>query len=165
MSNNEDDFDSGGVCEKIQSQNMFDLKESEYDALGFPDNMTFEKRSQLRKECSKFLSFACLVDFVAMESFSKIFIYSFQELEDRLKLQVEQKSDIFIALDPTHKNFSDNDVWPMFQVVIQPQLKMDLITPDCYDIQKINEFIPHPTGNSVPEDFNKKYHVRLKPPK
>ena len=48
----------------------------------------------------------------------------------------------------------------MFQVVIQPQLQMDLITPDCYDIEKINEFIPHPTGNSVPEDFNIKYHVK-----
>ena len=47
----------------------------------------------------------------------------------------------------------------MFQVVIQPQLQMDLITPDCYDIEKINEFIPHTTGNSVPEDFNLKYHL------
>ena len=165
MSNNEDDFVSGGGGQKKQSQNMFGLKESAYDALGFPDNMTYEKRSELRKECSKFLRFAYLVDFVAMESLSKIFIYSVQELEDRLKLLVEQKSDIFIAKDPTHKNFSDNDVGPMFQVVIQPQLQMDLITPDCYDIEKINEFIPHPTGNSVPEDFNIKYHVRLKPPK
>ena len=89
MSNNEDDFVSGGGGQKKQSQNMFGLKESAYDALGFPDNMTYEKRSELRKECSKFLRFAYLVDFVAMESLSKIFIYSVQELEDRLKLLVE----------------------------------------------------------------------------
>ena len=37
---------------------MFGLKETAYDALGFPDNMTYEKRSELRKECSKFLRFA-----------------------------------------------------------------------------------------------------------
>lgn len=55
---------------------MFGLKETAYDALGFPDNMTYEKRSELRKECSKFLRFAYLVDYLAMESLSKIFVYS-----------------------------------------------------------------------------------------
>ena len=79
---------------------MFGLKETAYDALGFPDNMTYEKRSELRKECSKFLRFAYLVDFLAMESLSKIFIYSVQELEDKLKGLVESEEEIFIAKDP-----------------------------------------------------------------
>ena len=68
--------------------------------------MTYEKRSELRKECSKFLRFAYLVDFLAMESLSKIFIFSVQELEDKLKELVQSEEDIFIARDPVQKGFS-----------------------------------------------------------
>jgi len=41
-------------------------------------------RSELRKECSKFLRFSYLVDFIALESLDNIFIYSVKELEDKL---------------------------------------------------------------------------------
>ena len=53
----------------------------------------------------------------------------------------------------------------MFQVFIQPQLQMDLITPEFYQKEKIKEFVGHPLGSSKPEEFNILYHVRLKPPK
>lgn len=42
--------------------------------------MNYEKRSELRKECSKFLRFSYLVDFLAMESLSEIFKNSVQAL-------------------------------------------------------------------------------------
>ena len=38
----------------------------------------------MRKECSKFLRFSYLVDFIAMESLSKIFKYSVEELEIKI---------------------------------------------------------------------------------
>jgi dynein heavy chain len=46
--------------------------------------MTYEKRSELRKECSKFLRFSYLVDFLAMESLSNIFMLSVNTLEETL---------------------------------------------------------------------------------
>lgn len=33
-----------------------------------PDNMTYEQRSELRKECSRFLRFSYLIDFIGLES-------------------------------------------------------------------------------------------------
>lgn len=56
------------------------MKESAYENLGFSDNMNYENRSELRKECSKFIRFSYLVDFLAMESLSNIFMLSVQEL-------------------------------------------------------------------------------------
>jgi hypothetical protein len=45
-----------------------------------PDNMTYEQRSELRKECSRFLRFSYLVDFIGLESLRTIYIESVAEL-------------------------------------------------------------------------------------
>jgi len=50
--------------------------------------MTYEKRSQLRKECSKFLRFSYLVDFLAMESLSKIYTLSVGDLISKISTLV-----------------------------------------------------------------------------
>ena len=81
--------DDGYGGKKQSNQNIFRIKESAYEALGFSDNMSYEKRSELRKECSKFLRFAYLVDFMAMQSLSNIFVLSVQELEENIKVLVD----------------------------------------------------------------------------
>ena len=45
-----------------------------FENLGFPDHMTYGHRSNLRKECSRFLRYAYLVDFLALESLTIIYI-------------------------------------------------------------------------------------------
>jgi hypothetical protein len=54
----------------IQNQNTITMKKkaqnSIADKLGFPDGMTYGHRSSLRKECSRFLRFAYLVDFLSL---------------------------------------------------------------------------------------------------
>jgi hypothetical protein len=57
---------------------------SVFENLGFPDHMTYGHRSSLRKECSRFLRFAYLVDFLALESLTVIYIDSVKEFIDRL---------------------------------------------------------------------------------
>ena len=47
---------------------------SVFEQLGFPDHMTYGHRSNLRKECSRFLRYAYLVDFLAMESLTNIYL-------------------------------------------------------------------------------------------
>ena len=42
--------------------------------------MTYEQRSELRKECSRFLRFSYLVDFIALESLTSIYKESVKEL-------------------------------------------------------------------------------------
>ena len=86
---------------------------------------------------------------MAMEALSKIFTFSIGELEDRIRILVNDNSEFC----------------PMFMVSVEPSLDMDLIPSDQLDVQQIAEFVPPPAGNSKPEDFNIKYHVKLKPPK
>lgn len=71
---------------KKDGQNVFKLKQSAYENLGckrinaVPDNMTYEQRSELRKECSRFLRFSYLVDFIGLESLRTIYKESVAEL-------------------------------------------------------------------------------------
>lgn len=99
MANNDDDYQSG---QKKGNQNLFRLKESAYETLGFSDNMTYEKRAELRKLCSKFIRFSYLVDFIAMESLANIFMNSVKELEDKLSTLSKQNVEV-IYRDPTQK--------------------------------------------------------------
>ena len=46
--------------------------------------MTYGHRSTLRKECSKFLRFAYLVDFLAMESLSGVYLGTAKDILARL---------------------------------------------------------------------------------
>lgn len=52
---------------------------------------------------------------------------------------------------------------PLF--VVQLQIYFDRIDESMIEIEPIKEFVPHPYGNSKPEDFNILYHVRLRPAK
>lgn len=56
-----------------------------FENLGFPDHMTYGHRSNLRKECSRFLRYAYLVDFLALESLTIIYIDTVKEFFDRLQ--------------------------------------------------------------------------------
>lgn len=56
-----------------------------FEKLGFPEGMTYGHRSSLRKECSRFLRFAYLVDFLSLESLSSIYIGSVKDMIDRLE--------------------------------------------------------------------------------
>lgn len=47
--------------------------------------MTYGHRSSLRKECSRFLRFAYLVDFLSLEALSNIYTGSVHDMINRLK--------------------------------------------------------------------------------
>lgn len=56
-----------------------------FEKLGFPEGMTYGHRSSLRKECSRFLRFAYLVDFLSLESLANIYKGSVQDMVRRLR--------------------------------------------------------------------------------
>ena len=58
--------------------------------------MTYEKRSELRKECSKFLRFSYLVDFLATESLKNIFLLSVKSLEIKLQELVNVETEFVL---------------------------------------------------------------------
>lgn len=55
-----------------------------FEELGFPEGMTYGHRASLREECSRFLRFAYLVDFLAMLALSNIYVFSVKDLITRL---------------------------------------------------------------------------------
>ena len=59
--------------------------QDQFHKLNFPPGMTYAHKSNLRKECSKFLRFAYLADILALEALSKIYTGSVQLLIDRLQ--------------------------------------------------------------------------------
>lgn len=74
----------------IQSSNTIVMKRKPsnnvFEKLGFPEGMTYGHRSSLRKECSRFLRFAYLVDFLSLESLANIYLGSVKDLIERLQV-------------------------------------------------------------------------------
>ena len=54
------------------------------EALGFSDQLKYGPRSNLRKECSKFLRFSYLLDFLTTEALTNIYLLSVRETIDKL---------------------------------------------------------------------------------
>lgn len=131
---------------------------SAFDKLDFPDHMTYGHRSNLRKECSRFLRFAYLVDFLALESLTAIYL-------DTVKDFLEKLQD----LDACQNNaLTENDVYQNRS--IQPMFKVDVKfdpsrQPDKIIEVKPEEFLRPPHGHSKDEDFDPTVHLELEPEK
>lgn len=73
----------------IQSSNTITMKRKTsnnvFEKLGFPEGMTYGHRSSLRKECSRFLRFAYIIDFLSLEALANIYLGSVRDLIKRLE--------------------------------------------------------------------------------
>jgi len=129
--------------------------------LGFSDNMNYEKRSELRKECSMFLRFSYLADFLAMEALSNLFKYSVQELESQIE-QYMLTDEVDIAMMSQGQKVLEHED-PLFLIQLQPNFE----EVDAKEIveEVIEEFLLPPFGESKPADFNILYHIRNKQPR
>jgi dynein heavy chain len=56
-----------------------------FEKLGFPEGMTYGHRSSLRKECSRFLRFAYIIDFLSLEALANIYTGSVADLIRRIE--------------------------------------------------------------------------------
>ncbi len=108
-SQNDEDY-----AKRPDNQNIFRDKESYYEKLGFTDNMTYEKRSELRKECSRFIRFSYLIDFLALEALRNIYVDSVEELITKLEEQTSN-AKIFVQKDKIKKGICKE---PMFLIKI-----------------------------------------------
>lgn len=84
---NQGDFQVARMLEKMDS-GKGGATGPVYEQLGFKHNMKFGARSELRDACKKFLRFAFLLDFVALESLSNVYLLSIQDCSAKLRLQV-----------------------------------------------------------------------------
>ena len=153
----EDDF-----AKRNENTNLFRLKESAYENLGFPESLSYEKRSELRKECSKFLRFSYLVDFLAMEALKNIYVMSVEDLIYEFTTLVRAKDGV-IYKDKNQKG-SSKVKEPMFFISVDMHIQE--IPENELETRMIPEFNPPPLGTSkLEEDFNILCHVYTRPPK
>ena len=59
-----------------------------YEQLGFSGVLKYDQRSELREACNRFLRFSFLLDYVALWSLSKIYLYSIQDCDKIMRRQV-----------------------------------------------------------------------------
>lgn len=64
-----------------------------FEQLGFKHNLKYGPRSKLRKACTRFLRFSYLLDFVALETLTNIFIESVKDTVVRLRDLAAVKPD------------------------------------------------------------------------
>jgi dynein heavy chain, axonemal len=152
----------------IQSSNAATMKRKEttdaFDKLGFPAGMTYGHRSSLRKECSRFLRFAYLVDFLTLESLAAIYTNSVSEMLTRLGELDDhgtEKLDEVMVMD-----FDDSQGNGQAQRGYEPLFYLEVTLNDAKPIppseivdKPINDFVPEPRGNSQEHEFDLFAHL------
>ena len=135
-------------------------KESAYEALGFPDNMTYERRSELRKECSRFIRFSYLLDFLVLGSLSSVYNNS---IKDLVGVLTDLNSDLTMRVIKGEQTFmqTTRNQEPLFYVRLD--FYPDPIPSSKFYDEEIPKFALPPHGTSKPEDFNILSHVIVEP--
>ncbi len=156
----------------IQSSNAATMKRKEttdaFDKLGFPAGMTYGHRSSLRKECSRFLRFAYLVDFLTLESLAAIYVFSVREMINRLGELDEhgaEKLDEVMVMDfddAQGNGQAQRGYEPLFYMAVQ--LNDAKPIPESEIVNKpIDDFVPEPRGNSQEHEFDLFAHLEFEP--
>jgi dynein heavy chain len=91
----------------IQSSNTITMKrkasDNVFEKLGFPEGMTYGHRSSLRKECSRFLRFAYLVDFLSLEALKNIYLGSVRDMVVRLE-DLDNSVDMDVVMNTDYSD-------------------------------------------------------------
>ena len=158
----------------IQSTNTMGMKRKEpnnaFEKLKFPSGMTYGHRSSLRKECSRFLRFAYLVDFISLEALANIYKNSVEELIARLQsldIHADGRLDEIMEMD-----FDDASGNGQAQRGYEPLFHLSVTLDDSKQIPieeigrvPIDDFILPPRGKSQEKDFDLLSHLELEPEK
>ena len=146
-----------------------DMKTSESDRvfedLGFKPNLKFGAKSSLRRECSRFLRCAYLLDFITMDCLTNIYLNSVKLLFDKL----DYLSDVPISyeFDATKSQFGESKKIyvhtpePMFK--IEAIFHEDTIHPSDLVEQKVKRFEPL-SGSVSSVKFDPVVHLELEDP-
>lgn len=158
----------------IQSSNTVGMKRKEpnnaFEKLSFPSGMTYGHRSSLRKECSRFLRFAYLVDFISLEALANIYKNSVEDMINRLYYldahATEKLPDIM------KMEFDDASGNGQAQRGYEPLFHLNVILNDSKVIpieeigqQPIDDFILPNRGTSTEDEFDLLAHLELEPVK
>jgi len=139
-----------------------------FEKLGFPEGMTYGHRSSLRKECSRFLRFAYLVDFLSLEALKNIYLGSVRDMITRLEtLDNSVDMEVVMKTDYSDQNQAAAPARgqePLFHVGVKVQDDVEIPEADIVLVE-IDEFILPPRGKSKCPDFDPLAHLELEEPR
>ena len=134
-----------------------------YEDLGFKPNMKYGPRSDLRKECSRFLRFAYLLDFVTMDALTNIYLNSVQFLFS--KLESLSNVEIKYEFDASKSQFGESKrpiyTGPDPLFFVDAELNEEKFRPSDLVEVKVKAFRPPPIGHSTSKDFDIIVHIEL----
>jgi dynein heavy chain, axonemal len=151
----------------VTTKNRVEMKTSEadraYEDLGFKPNMKYGPRSDLRKECSRFLRFAYLLDFVTMDALTNIYLNSVQFLFD--KLEGLSNVEIKYEFDASKSQFGESKrpiyTGPEPLFLVDAEFTEERIRQSDLVEVKVKAFSPPPMGHSTSKDFDPIVHIEL----
>lgn len=75
------------------TKGMQKVIEEGYEELGFGKDMSYDQRSKVRNACMNFLRFAFLLDFIALDALTKIYVQSVNDLKEKLRFLAYQEGE------------------------------------------------------------------------
>jgi dynein heavy chain len=155
----------------IQSTTTLAVKDKQshnvFEELGFPPGMTYGHCSSLREECSRFIRFAYLIDFMSLDSLSGIYLGSIEGITNRLRyLDANCSLDDLMGVDLNDSNntpaapIRGHD--PLFVVNLEFHPENE-IPQSAMVKEETEDFKPPPHGTSQPKDFDLLTHLELEP--
>jgi len=136
-----------------------------FEKLGFPEGMTYGHRSSLRKECSRFLRFAYLVDFLSLDALANIYTGSVRAMIERIReLDDNVNMDEVMNADYDDSNQAAGGVRgqePLFFVSVE--LRDDTPIPER-EIQQVRIESFNQKESKI-EDFDLLAHLEIEPEK
>ena len=137
---------------------------SNYDKLGFPAGMTYAHRSSLRKECSKFLRFAYLADFLSLEALSQIYIGSLEAMIEKIRERddmADMDRIMNMVFDETNgQGQAPRGSEPLFYTQVTLDDHREIPENEIVEV-KIDDFVPPPRGKSEEHDFDLLAHIEM----
>ena len=87
------DSNKAAVGGNRATKGMQKVIEEGYEELGFGKDMSYDQRSKVRSACMNFLRFAFLLDFIALDALTKIYINSVNDLKQKLRTLAYQEGE------------------------------------------------------------------------
>lgn len=126
---------------------------SVYEKLDFPAGMTYAHRSSLRRECTRFLRFAYLADFLSLEALSTIYIRSVKEMIRRIQfLDSNADMDVIMVMEFDDSNAAGKAMRgrdPLFYTRITLDDTKQLPAKEIKE-EPVEDYLPPPRGKSQP---------------
>lgn len=136
---NKDSTKGPGAGNRTNPKGMQKVIEEGYEELSFNKDMSYDQRSKVRNACMTFLRFAFLLDFIALDSLTKIYVHSVNDLKSKLHTLAYQEGQKVLC-DVEKAKTTIGGKTPMFEVkaIFNPNPTSDNL--EQYDYETLDFF-------------------------